>query len=575
MDIFRDNVFILLTAHLLLLVVYVVARRGVFVSLFSGISKRTWLILVLLVLLGGFWRNAEYWMGSHTDGYAAQESARLWKDNSMTGRTCVLGSVKECIFADDQLFPQGLPVLVIWFDLFFGSDSLNASRVSAILSTLNILLIFLCAYLLWKKEDAALYSALVFATMPIVIVSAQTGETRSAGLFFLTLSCFFFLVFLKKGRMVDFFPFALALSYALYVRQESYVVLPVYAFFAWRIIGISRPVKHLSFVIKLASAGVIFILLQLPLLSWLLVSNPYNKMGAGDFFALNFHGFWNQLHWIVAHLFNILPINGTFFHFNIILSIIFFLIAVYSLIRMKGLSMLPIFLFIAYLLVYVLMNDSNISGNNSQTVDYIRRSVMFGLPVSLLVGYAISRFLSKIFPPWAGVGLIMLMVITTSPLAFRAGAVRYDSTALAYSKIIYFPSSLFADARFTKNYDAVIRNDKDLWPLFEKIPANCLIIGRYYLLGLNDAFADKNFSVASLDYLLSGPENSSQRLTLDSALSGSSCVIFVGRKGECELDDANSTAYEPSPVCRYVQKSYYLEFLAENGNMAASYIRNK
>src|SRR3989339_438911 len=84
--------------------------------------------------------------------------------------------------------------------LKFGLNSLNASVISAVLSSLIIILVFLNSWLLFKNEKIGLISAFIFSVIPINIINSQTGLSRPVGLFFVSICVLFYLCSSRKLR---------------------------------------------------------------------------------------------------------------------------------------------------------------------------------------------------------------------------------------------------------------------------------------------------------------------------------------------------------------------------------------
>lgn len=192
------------------------------VSPFKNINKNTWLLLFLIFLLGFYLRNSEYWLGIHTDGYVSQEAAHYWLVQGKFVKGCALDNIHNCKLHQQVLVPAGFPFLISLFSLFFGFHSLNASIISALLSSLTIILTFLIAYLIFQKEDIGLVAALIFSLIPLNILESQSGASRPTGLFFVGLTTFTYLIAVKnKFKFNLWFLVALCISYSIYVRQES------------------------------------------------------------------------------------------------------------------------------------------------------------------------------------------------------------------------------------------------------------------------------------------------------------------------------------------------------------------
>jgi len=76
------------------------------------IDKKIWLLLLIIFLFGFYLRNSEYWLGPHTDGYVAQESAHLWVVYGQHVKACALGNHQDCKLLEQVLAPPGSPFII-------------------------------------------------------------------------------------------------------------------------------------------------------------------------------------------------------------------------------------------------------------------------------------------------------------------------------------------------------------------------------------------------------------------------------------------------------------------------------
>src|SRR3989339_747466 len=149
--IFYSPLFYFMLCHFVLMVVLFVLNFKYLIKEFKKINKKVLLILLIIFLFGSYLRNSEYWLGTHTDGYVAQESAKMWILHGEHFKSCGLGNQIECEIPEQVLAPPGFPLLIVIAHLIFGLNSLNASVISAVLSSLIIILVFLNSWLLFNN----------------------------------------------------------------------------------------------------------------------------------------------------------------------------------------------------------------------------------------------------------------------------------------------------------------------------------------------------------------------------------------------------------------------------------------
>lgn len=505
-------------AHFSLLVYLLLANIKNLWQEIKKIDRRIWLLLLIIFLFGFYLRNSEYWLGPHTDGYVAQESAHLWVLYGQHVKACALGNHQDCKLFEQVLAPPGSPFIIALAHLIFGIHSLNASVISAVLSSLTIILVFLIAYLIFKKEEIGLYAALVFSLIPLNIINSQSGEARPTGLFFVGLTILFYLLALKNNRFITWLLAITSLSYSIYVRQESYVLVPLltvfFVIFKWQSIKEfikkidARPIFHAVFL------GWIFFILQMPVLHWLFFENPYNTYPRGGIFGLNYKTLFIPAKALLIHFFNLSPVWGKIWHYDLIASIIFGISIILLIIvrkKEKKESFFVLCLLLAYFFVYSLFFDGNLFGTGQLTGDYFRRTLMFHLPYAVIAGYGfyyLNPIKNKVFL-LLNLLLVAFLLIFVNPSFINLPAKNIHKVEfLTKNYELYFPKSIFKDARATKVGDkSLIHPSLDYWTAIAKTSKDCLIITSQHMIPTNDYFKNNQRKTASMDLIFDGTKN--------------------------------------------------------------------
>jgi len=553
-------------AHFFLLIYLFWANIKNLYQEIKKIDKKIWLILLLVFIFGFYLRNSEYWLGPHTDGYVAQEAAHLWLLHGEFVKACALGNHIDCQLFEQVLAPPGFPFIIALAHLIFGINSLNASVISAVLSSLTILLVFLIAYLIFKKEEVGLYAALIFSFIPLNIINSQTGLSRPTGLFFVGLTILFYPLALKNNKFITWLLAAVCLSYSIYVRQESYILLPfLFIFlviFKWSVFKdfFKNIIKKAKVNLKLISQTIVlfllFFILQIPVLYWLIFNSPFTHMGGG-FFALHYKGLSVQGPALFYHLFN-QSVYGLVFHYNIIISIIFLITSLFLIISWRKKYFFIIFLFLAYFFIYCLMSDANIQGHNQLTSDYVRRTLMFHLPYAIIAGYGIYLLNPIKKRKFLFLGFLPLLLLLFFADSFFLSKFSQSYVFQSYRRQIpelnrsfYFPRSLFKDVRassphaWTNSYFSAI----------EKTPPDCLVISSVSNVVINDYFEDNHRKTASMSLIFDRTKD----LFLDE-LRKNDCLIYL-EDYRCSPNyrDGNDRA------CQFFKKHLNKTFLFQEG----------
>jgi len=586
--IFYSWLFYFMLAHFGLLIYLFWANIKHLWQEIKKIDGKIWLLLLVIFLFGFYLRNSEYWLGTHTDGYVAQESAHLWVLYGQHVKACALGNHQDCKLFEQVLAPPGSPFIIALAHLIFGIHSLNASVISAILSSLTIILVFLIAYLIFKKEEIGLYAALVFSLIPLNIINSQTGEARPTGLFFVGLTILFYLLALKNNRFITWLLVAVALSYAIYVRQESYILVPLllifFVIFKWQSIKefikkIREKIIDAKPLFYAVFLGWIFFILQIPVLRWLLYENPYNTYPGGGIFGLNYKTILIPAKALLLHFFNLSPVANMIFHYNLLASIVFGAAVLFLIFTRKKEPIFILGLLLAYFFIYSLLFDGNIYGTGQITGDYFRRTLMFHLPYAIIAGFGFYYFnpiKNKKFLPLSLL-MVALLLIFINPLFTNSSVgniqrVKYPSFInlplkniykvkfLTKNYELYFPKSLFRDARATKVGDrTLIYPSPDYWTAIARTPNDCLIITSQYMIPTNDYFKNNQRKTADIDFINYGPKN----LFLGEFKKNKCLVYFSDYRCNGSYPDSNDFS------CSFIKKHLNMTFLFQEGRVKA------
>lgn len=565
--IFYSWLFYFMLVHFLLLIYLFWANIKNLYQEVKKIDKKVWIILLLVFVFGFLLRNSEYWLGPHTDGYVAQESAHLWLLYGEFVKACALGDYVNCQLFEQVLAPPGSPFIIVLVHLLFGIHSLNASIISAVLSSLTIFLVFLIAYLIFKKEEIGLYASLIFAFIPLNIINSQTGLSRPTGLFFVGLTILFYLLALKNNKFITWFLTAVCLSYAIYVRQESYILLPFlfvyFVIFKWSFLkGFFRDVirktrVNLGIIFKVIVLFLLFFILQIPVLHWLLVNNPYSNYPGNSFLGLHYQGLIVQGPALFSYLFN-QSVFGLVFHYNGIISIIFLITSLFIIVTWKKKYFFILLLFLAYFFVYSLLFDGNIQGHTQLTSDYMRRSLMFHLPYAIIAGYGIYLLTSIKKMKFLFLSILFLLIssLFISPFFLSEFSGSYKNRTVELNYSFYLPKSLFKDARATSPYAW----DNDYFLLLDKTPNNCLVITSQHGIVINDYFKDNQRKTASIDLIFDQNKN----LFLNE-FKKNDCLIYI-EDYRCSSSYRDGSDYP----CQFLKKCLdKKELLFQKGNIKA------
>ena len=189
-------------------------------------KKITYIILALIVLLGGFLRiynlsrsppslnwDEVAW------GYNAYSISKTLKDE--------YGKVLPIFTRSFDEYKSTLPLyLMIPSIKVFGLNEFGVRFPSALMGTLTIVLIFLLARQIFKDERIALVSSFVFAIEPWAVHLSRVYCDANEALFFLLLGLLLFLYSKKRHRLLPFSILSFMLS--MYTYNANKLLIPLF-----------------------------------------------------------------------------------------------------------------------------------------------------------------------------------------------------------------------------------------------------------------------------------------------------------------------------------------------------------
>jgi hypothetical protein len=362
---------------------------------FRKISKRTWLILAIIFVVGFVLRNAVYSYGWGYDGVFYTETANSMFQTGLFVKGCAIGNVSDCILYHQVLFPAGFPFLIVLLYSFLGQNAVFGMMLTGFLGSLTIIVVFLIAYRLFGKEDAGLFSAIVFTLIPLEIMINGTGAVRPVSSFFMALSVLFFILAMDKNKVGLWSLFAITLSFTIYTRQEnSVLLLPLSLLFVWKNrkeIATLKAHKIERTLKKCWLPIVIFFVSQIPVQHWILYGNvSFN--GFKPIFGAEY--FYHTAPVVLTLLFTkYTHINALF---NPVVSLVFFSGIFFA---FFGKYRTQIIFLWAWFVTFFVLNASYFLCNGYPQVDCIGSEVRYmttlSLPYALISGLVLYKITGK------------------------------------------------------------------------------------------------------------------------------------------------------------------------------------
>ncbi|MCK5023626.1 MAG: glycosyltransferase family 39 protein [Candidatus Aenigmarchaeota archaeon] len=401
---------------------------------FKKVKKETWLILLSILVIGFLLRSTNYVYGNGYDGLFSPASAKVLLNSNIQAWNCAMGSDENCYTYSQNLAPPGYSYLIFLSFIVFGVNDINAMIISSILGTLNILIIFLISYLLFKNERVGLYAAVCFALIPFDIVLSATSGMRTTSLFFTGFAFLIFTMALKKHDVKMWSLAAISLSYSIYVRQENFLmILPMMLFFiiekkAWK--NTMRRINT-GLIVKYFIPLAIFIVSQIPVQHWVMLADR----GPSMFVLSNFPIVSIAI--IKMLLYD--PILRTSYY-NILMTSAFFISLLFIFKRRNKESKLMCIIWLWFLSYFVMYSAylQCIGFPEVFCYEYLRYTQGLLIPYAILAGIVLFN-VENFFKRGKNIIFVIIFVIIIS-------------TSLLVPFSIYKFKPLFTDGRATEHY---------------------------------------------------------------------------------------------------------------------------
>ena len=535
---FLTNMFVIMTAiFCLFLILFVLNIKTIKKEL--KISKKTALILLLIFLFGFFLRNVEYRYGWGLDGLFYPTSAKYLIEQNIFTMGCAIGNVNQCVLYHQPLYPAGYPYLISILYLLFGINSIYAMQLSAIFSSLTIIIVFYCASILLKNEEAGLYGAVIFTLIPLELYAAGTSAARPTSLFFIGLTLLFYLISLKKDDAKMWCLTAITLSYSIYVRQENIVLLfPIFlGLFLFK-----YNYKDFTFKINKKEAAkffyaIIILIVTLIPFFYLTFSQLQNSSPRQPTFSFEYFRIMAPI-----MLSNMFSTKVIFFqmYFNPFISGLVFFSTIFLLKEYKRKELIFSWsIFVAFFLVISFYYQTPGFPKNF-SADYLRFMQDLNFPCALIAGFTIFQTREIIKKKTKINGDILM-----------AATLLLTLLILLPTSDVKFPNTMFKDGRLDENSGYV--KVGDLIMAINNTPNDCLIITSQDTLVASDILKNNQRSVVDIELI----KAFNGKMALDE-MKKASCIRFL-KDYRC-----NSNADE---LCQYIDSILNLTFLFKQGTV--------
>ncbi len=336
---------------------------------FKSVKRNTWFILLLIFLLGFGLRT---WYVPHTHYVYNDEylHINIAQNILYSGEMCrcLMGSNTECSSCDLRQWPGGYHTLLSYMFMFFGDSEGVAFNLNAVLASLSIMFVFLVTYMMFKNQTYALLGSFMFTFIPVHLKFSGTNALNISSVFFVLLVMLFLEIFLAKRRYAVFLLLLATLLYAVNIRVENILLIPVLLLYAWLRLG--KGIKEL-FKIKYIIAGLVFAAMLVPLAQlWNHSRNVIRPDGWIDSFAIK-----------LGHLKNYFIPNLMFFRNYSYNSIFFPLLVILGAFQIYSKDKKRFYYYLSFFLLFFLMFTTFQKGDFLGFPDSIRYSLILYVPL--------------------------------------------------------------------------------------------------------------------------------------------------------------------------------------------------
>lgn len=370
------------------------------VNLFKKIEKKTWFILLLILLTGLIIR---VWIIPHThhvyfDGF---EHVNIAGNMAHQGNFFL---TRQGSFGDSQMYrlpywPPGYHALLALVFSVFGSSEFVAYNLSAVIGSLSIPVIFLIIYLLFQNKNISLLGTFLFSIIPVHLKYSGSISLEITSLFFILLAMLAILIYSRLRNIKSLFLLIFLSAFAVYIRPENIILLFFIPFFYF-LIGkkedfFQSPKKVYSHIAIFLGSMLILLIPYFLHMYWGVFIEPPPGWG---------QGFYSRLENLRVFL-----TNNLLFWFSNFHPLSFTLLAIFGAFRLIKINKKILLILFAWFLVFLLFYSSYHIGKFMGSTDGDR--------------YALYLYISLIV--FAGVGFYELVKLVSFKQIFLCLAIAY------------------------------------------------------------------------------------------------------------------------------------------------------
>ena len=140
---------------------------------------------------------------------------------------CNYGTPTSCFSGEVYHEPIGLPFNLAIGYIFFGISRATTYGIIFVIAALGVALAFLLGFVLFRDEYAALFTGLLMALSPAVLVWAMPTTSDIPMMTYAVMAMLFTVVFARKKKVGTFALAAFSLGFLLYMKVDAFAYLLV------------------------------------------------------------------------------------------------------------------------------------------------------------------------------------------------------------------------------------------------------------------------------------------------------------------------------------------------------------
>ena len=226
--IYQKVIFYVLYLLLFSIIILLIINFRKIISQFNKISKKTWIRLSLIFIIGFILRIFifPHFHIMYIDEPWYLEMAKNF-NQKQEPVICeyVDFNIEKCFL---PFKPPAWPFLISIVQIFFGLSSYVPIYFNSILGSLTVCLIFFVSYVFFRNENVALWSALLLSLTPLHILWSNSAETNNVSVFFVLLAILLFLYSLKVRSLFSYLLLVIMLFFTFLIRFENLILFPVF-----------------------------------------------------------------------------------------------------------------------------------------------------------------------------------------------------------------------------------------------------------------------------------------------------------------------------------------------------------